>query len=205
MIATLTITAQTDPWRLFAVVDQQISCYGNNDGYIHAWTYPNAVFDFKIKGKGYSAANNHGHFHGLKTGSYTVTATDGGGAKQRTVLKIEKAYKLHGKIIVIEHPTKGQSNGTVQIDIRGGTAHLQPHLVEWWKDGVQLNDHPDQNWQNLMTDLSSGKYHFILQDDNGCFWDKYYTLYNKSSIGAKILPSQRKVIVRGNGNGNAIR
>ena len=173
-------TTHAQQWQLQAVVDQQISCYGNNDGYIHAYVwYGNANMQFKLKGRKYTSTNTDGHFYGLKTGSYTVTATDAVGTKQTKVLKIDKAYKLYGKFVPVVRPTKGNSDGVLQIDIRGGTANLQPHLVEWWKDGVKLNDHPDQNWQNLMDNLSAGTYEVRLEDDNGCFWKGKYQLRNK--------------------------
>lgn len=173
-------TTQAQQWQLQAVVDQQISCYGNNDGYIHAYVwYGSNLVTYKLKGRKYSSTNTDGHFYGLKTGTYTVTATDAIGTKQSKVLKIDKAYKLHGKIITLQRPTKGNADGEIQIDVHGGTANLQPHLIEWWKDGVKLNSDPSENWQNLMVGLSAGKYNFVIEDDNGCFWRKDFHLRNK--------------------------
>ena len=74
LFAATTVNAQQ--WQLQAVVDQQISCYGNNDGYIHAYVwYGSNLVTFKLKGRKYSSTNTDGHFYGLKTGTYTVTAT----------------------------------------------------------------------------------------------------------------------------------
>ena len=181
LLAILIIAAQTTQaqWQLQAVVDQQISCYGNNDGYIHAYVWYGSNVQFELKGRGYTATNTDGHFRGLKTGTYTVTATDAAGTTQTKVLKIDRAYKLKGKFVTIERPTKGNSDGVLQIDISGGTANLQPYLVQWWKDGVHLNNHPDQNWQTVMDNLSAGKYDVIIEDDNGCFWRGSRTLRNK--------------------------
>ena len=177
---------------LKAYVDQDISCYGNNDGYIQAdvvglqgQAIP-AIYTLK-KYKGNSIVQQYGTFQGLLPGTYYLTAKTSTGAiayyldpvtqkKSATIkLKVTEPGKLKAKFIVETFPTKSNpTGGALSLVISGGTQILQPFLVTWFKDAgnnqkVQINREED-NMSLYQEGLERGSYYVMIEDDHGCFY-----------------------------------
>lgn len=149
---------------LTAYVDQDVSCYGNNDGYIQAcYSEPGATFT--LKGYKFSQTNTSGTFQGLKPGIYTVKVNNAS-----IVLTVTQPKKLGIKFKVVKPKNNPLMPGSIEATLSGGTAELQPYLTFWHKDGILLN--PEENYKTFMEGLSAGNYSLTIEDDRGCFLTK---------------------------------
>lgn len=158
-------------------VDQNVSCYGNNDGYIQAVSVPDGNYKFTISRLDFKDSNSSGTFIKLKPGVYKVCATDGKTTKC-TKLTITEPQKLSAKFIVENYPTK-TSMGTLIAQVKGGTTDIQPHLITWFNSKGTVLNRDDNPYAIFMGDLTSDVYTIKIEDDNGCFLTKSYKLVNK--------------------------
>lgn len=160
-------------------VDQNISCYGNNDGYIQAVAVPDGKYEFTISRLSFKDSNSSGTFTKLKPGVYNVCGTDGK-TKKCLKLTVTEPKKLSAKFVVESYPTK-ISMGSLIVEVKGGVTDIQPHLVTWFNSkGTVLNPYPEySNYELSMGNLSADVYTVKIEDDNGCFLTKSYKLVNK--------------------------
>lgn len=167
---------------LTAYVDQEISCYGNNDGYIQAnYSEPGATFT--LKGYKFSQTNTSGTFQGLKAGTYTVKVNNASivlTVTQPKPLSIKFKFKrptASGSVNVPNGEIINNEDGSIEATLSGGTAELQPYLTFWHKDGILLN--PEENYLTNLEGLSAGTYSLTIEDDRGCFLTKELKLINR--------------------------
>ena len=160
-------------------VDQNVSCNGNNDGYIQAVATPDANYKFTISRLDFKDSNSSGTFIKLKPGVYKVCATDGKTSKC-SKLTVTEPKKLSAKFIVDKYPTK-TNLGQLSIEINGGTTNIQPYLITWTNSkGLVLNPWPNySNYEMTIENITSDVYTVKIEDDNGCFLTKSYKLINK--------------------------
>ena len=158
-------------------VDQHVSCYGNNDGYIQGITLPEGNYKYTISRGTFNDSNPSGTFTKLKPGVYKVCVTDGKTTKC-TKLKVLEPQKLSAKFIVESYPTK-TSMGALILEVKGGTTDLQPHLVTWFNSKGTVLNSDDNPYALSMGNLFADVYTIKIEDDNGCFLTKSYKLVNK--------------------------
>lgn len=160
-------------------VDQHISCYGNNDGYIQSVAQPDGLYKHTISRLSFKDSNSSGTFIKLKPGVYKVCATDGKTTKC-SKLTVTQPKKLSAKFVVDVYPTK-TTLGQLSLNVSGGTAVIQPYLITWYNSkGVILNPWPEySNFATSINNIPADTYTIKIEDDNGCFLDKSYKLINK--------------------------
>lgn len=133
---------------------QDISCFGLTDGsisiqatggtgtYTYSWTPVNAVVPTLT---------------GLAAGTYTVTVDDGQCTTSESITLIEPG-PINAQIDNVVNPACfGQSNGTANVSVTGGTA---PYSYEWNTTPLQFSP--------IATNLPEGFYRVTVTDGRGC-------------------------------------
>ena len=130
------------------------------------------LFDYAWSDGGSGASRNN-----LAPGTYFVTITDPGNPTCTSVelITVSETNSLSGQVTVLANPDCGSTNGSVQIDISGGTG---PFVFDW----------PSGNTTNIESNLSAGTYLVNATDQStGCTTAIPFIL-NASSGGATIVP-----------------
>ncbi len=130
---------------------KNVSCNGNNDGFIDITAYGGTL----PYGFDWSNGPSTEDVGSLTGGSYTVTVTDGNGCQAASLYVVSEPAVLHVQAIGTDISCFGGSNGSVAALPSGGT---KPYEYLW------SNFIPDSN----QTGLFAGKYIVLLTDSNGC-------------------------------------
>ena len=131
-------------------------CFGDNDGTItvvaNGGTPP---YLYELNG----VVNNTGVFNNLPANTYSALITDNNGCQHLVpnIFVLGPVQPLQGTISMTEPTCFGYSDGTVSINLNGGT---QPYSFLW-------NIPPINNTQNLVN-KSAGFYQVTVTDDNLC-------------------------------------
>jgi gliding motility-associated-like protein len=131
-------------------------CFGDNDGTItigaNGGTPP---YLFELNG----VVNNTGFFDNLPANAYTALITDDEGCEHivPNIFVLGPVQPLQGTISMTEPTCFSYSDGTVTINLNGGTA---PYSFLW-------NVPPPNNTQNL-TNVTAGYYQVTVTDVNSC-------------------------------------
>jgi len=131
-------------------------CFGDNDGTItigaNGGTPP---YLYELNG----IVNNTGFFDNLPANTYSVLITDDNGCQHLVpnIFVLGPAQPLQGTISMTEPTCFGYSDGTVTINLNGGT---QPYSFLW-------NVTPPNNTQNLIN-KTAGFYQVTVSDVNLC-------------------------------------
>lgn len=145
-----------------------ISCYGNNDGYIGVMAYPLNNCKFTCTNGTTTYKSKSGAFYNLSAGQWIVSA-QGYNSISFTI----NEPPLLEAITVIEAPSPC---GEVWLSISGGTANIQPYVTTWtYNNGAPFNT---DNYSTYEVGLNEGNYQVTIEDDNGCVLNKYFTLTN---------------------------
>ena len=131
-------------------------CFGDNDGTITVVANggtPPYLYELN------SVVNNTGVFNNLPANSYSALITDNNGCQHLVpnIFVLGPAQPLQGTISMTEPTCFGYSDGTVTINLNGGT---QPYSFLW-------NIPPPNNTQNL-ANITAGFYQVTVTDDNLC-------------------------------------
>ncbi len=128
-----------------------VSCFGGKDGYI----------SIKVQGgvPPYSYLWNNQQtayeIHDLIAGDYSVQITDQQGTRLTQTFTIGQPEELKISNSVINHVDAGNQNGSIQLEISGGT---QPYQFLWSNNSTD----------NPVIKLNAGKYSCIVTDANSC-------------------------------------
>jgi gliding motility-associated-like protein len=131
-------------------------CFGDNDGTItvvaNGGTPP---YLYELNG----VVNNTGVFNNLTANTYSALITDNNGCQHLVpnIFVLGPAQPLQGTISMTEPTCFGYSDGTVTINLNGGT---QPYSFLW-------NIPPPNNTQNL-ANVTAGLYQVTVTDVNLC-------------------------------------
>ncbi|MCX6297396.1 MAG: gliding motility-associated C-terminal domain-containing protein [Bacteroidetes bacterium] len=140
-----------------------ISCFGNNDGFINfSINGGTAGFTYLWTGPG-SYSSNSEDISGLIIGTYSLTVTDTNGCVLDTSYSLTEPIVLSSGITTTPS-TCAAMNGTANLSIAGGTL---PYST-LWSNGTSLED---------LYGITGGTYTVVIIDANGC------TLNDTATIG----------------------
>lgn len=178
IITMAQLTAKSQDFKLNAILDQEVSCKGNNDGSIQASCIPEGDYKYTISRGKFTDSNPSGFFRDLVPGVYTITATNGKIIKKSKVT-VTEPKALVVKFVVDSYPSTDNINGgTLSIEISGGTVILQPYLIVWTNSkGIVLNE--NEIYAMSLSNLKPDTYSVKIEDDHGCFLNKSYKLKKK--------------------------
>lgn len=184
----LNLTINVVSFGLTLVMDQPISCYGNNDGSIQALATGIGPFVYILDGG--TAVNSTGFFGGLTPGTHTVCALAGVSILCDTMSFVEPA-PLAASFTLDSVVSCHGGDGMMSINITGGTNVLQGYLT-WWTNaaGDTLNDILNDNFALYLDSLGVGVYHVQIEDDHGCFFSATGTMVAAPpiTVSANIPP-----------------
>lgn len=132
-------------------ITQQIACFGSATGAIQASATGGMAPYFYT----WSSGQNTPSVSALTAGSYTVTVADASGCTASQVLTLTEPAALTATVSTTPISCNGGSNGSVTINVSGGTA---PYTYAWsnGSNGTTVNG------------LGSGAYTVNVSDWNGC-------------------------------------
>lgn len=138
-----------------SVTEQQPACYGTLSGniqtHVAGGTQPYSYH--------WSNGASGSSLDGVGAGIYAVTITDALGCEQMlgdTLIEPLPLVIAQGETVP---PYTGESNGSVQIEIAGGTG---PYQTQWWRNGLVFSDFED------LQNAPEGVYVLRIQDAKGC-------------------------------------
>ncbi len=99
---------------------------------------------------------------GLSAGKFFVTVTDQNNCSVKDSINVLQPEKISSTAVVTPE-TSGLSNGSIELDVTGGTS---PYTYEWKFEGSQYRGDKD-----TITNLDEGLYSVHVQDDNLCTYD----------------------------------
>jgi len=154
------------------VVD--VECAGFNDGFISAGSVQggDALTTWAISLPGSPPLDPLvGDFINLSEGPYTIIATNSLGctASVDTVVLVNDAFQITD-VIIVEPNCNGESNGSVDINVTGGTSPYTYSITP----AVQ----PDNN-DGFFQNLEDGVYSFFVEGDNACIIDTLNVILNE--------------------------
>lgn len=119
-------------------------------------------------------------------GSYEVTITDANQCTFSASYLIDEAEPISASVTSLEPTCINDSNGQIELEVRGGTA---PYTFEW------SNNSTSQDQYNLPI----GQYTVIIRDANNCTYTESVDL--GSSRGLDVQVDKRDVQCKGDSNG----
>jgi len=157
-----------------AAVNDQVSCFGGNDGMATANTNIGGLNTFKWSDP---AAQNTATASNLPIGSYTVTVTNVGGCSATSSVTLTQPPLLDLTTSSQDAVCFGQPSGTASAQVIGGTMPYQYA----WSNG--------QTTANLPT-AGPGTYTLVVTDANGCTDTGTVTINQPSAIQASASTVQ---------------
>lgn len=139
-----------------------ISCNGNNDGYIGVTSYPLNQCLYKCTNGVTKYCNTTGAFYNLSAGVWIVSAK----GYPSISFTIEEPPLLEANVVI-------EDSCSVWLSVSGGTANIQPHVITWKRNGIPFNSDPYSTYE---TNLVPGNYEVTIEDDNGCSITRLFTI-----------------------------
>ncbi len=111
----------------------------------------------------------------VAAGKYDLTLTDANGCVKTTMATVSEPPKLYKNIDAVNHIScNGESNGSIQISVSGGTA---PYSYQW------SNGRTEQDLLNA----PAGLYSVIIKEGNGCETKLEATLTEPAPFVSNLL------------------
>lgn len=143
---------------MVSVNTSDVTCYGENDGVatvvVQGGTQPYG-FQWSDGQAGSSAIN-------LDAGTYLVTITDANGCQQIASSEVTGPPQITAEVFVEDVRCFGYRDGSILIDLQGGTPPYQLSL-----------DQQNYTGSNIFNGLTAGEYDVFVMDSNGCEWQTF--------------------------------
>jgi uncharacterized protein affecting Mg2+/Co2+ transport len=150
--------------------DQNVSCFGSNDGTILASASGGSgSFTYDLDGANLFT-NVTGYFFNLTPGIHTVCAKESvSNMIVCDTVTITEPSPLSATFVIDSAIICNGNNGQLSLNISGGVANNQPYLTLWTNsNGDTLNDQGTNLYATTLSDLSADTYHVRIEDDNAC-------------------------------------
>lgn len=156
----ITLTQEiTQPNMPITVVEviTDVLCHGNNTGAIDL-TVTGGTPPYAYS---WTSGPNTEDINSLLAGTYGYTVTDAMGCSESDVLTVtEPAQALQVTNVITDVNCYGESNGTIDLTVSGGTA---PYTYEWSNSGFLLS-----NTGQDLTNYPADSYRYEVTDAHGC-------------------------------------
>lgn len=151
-----------------SIAIEEVKCNGDTTGAIDLTVFGGTqpyVFDWDNDGTGDN--DDTEDLTNIPSALYSVTITDTNGCSQTTGgFVAEPINPLTIASTVTEPACFGYSNGSIELDITGGTT---PYYMEWGNQQQILMNNPSE----LFSGLIKGEYFFRVTDKNDCIYEEY--------------------------------
>tara|TARA_B100001250_G_scaffold24992_2_gene20727 strand:- start:70 stop:4356 length:4287 start_codon:yes stop_codon:yes gene_type:complete len=173
---------------IVSAVSNNISCYGSNDGNIDL-NISGGFADYTVDLPPYSqillnGVTNFSSQSLLSVGTYIYTITDATGCVTSDSIIITSPAQLTTNTVITNVLCKGEANGTIILNVNGGTA---PYYEDY------AGNNPLQ--------LSAGDYSYTVTDENGCLISDTFNISEPDSLLSSITTTD--VTCAGTFNGTA--
>ncbi|MEX0811999.1 MAG: hypothetical protein WD048_07260, partial [Chitinophagales bacterium] len=159
-----------------AVLDSNISCHNANDAQISA-TASGGSGDLEFSIDSGATYQVDTFFSNLSAGDYTIIVRDTSGCTDTSsVVTITNPDSLSIEIFARDITCNGENNGSVWVDVTGGTT---PYQYNW--NNAAITD--------SIFNLSPGTYCVTVTDDNGCQISACDTIIEPTALTASITDS----------------
>jgi gliding motility-associated-like protein len=102
----------------------------------------------------------------LTSGFYSVTITDLNGCVHTTGAFVSQPNQaLNVNPVVIDPSCYGYSNGSISLQITGGT---NPYYFAWGNQNEYLLNNPSE----VLSEITVGTYYYRVKDKNGCIYEE---------------------------------
>jgi len=157
---------------ILVVVDQDVSCFGNNDGSaLASASGGSGNFTYDIDGQNIFT-NTTGSFIGLTPGIHTICAMESpSNVVVCGTVNIAEPAPLTVVLTVDSTVSCLGNDGGLTATISGGTAIIQPYLTTWSPGVTTLTP-----YDLSVTGLSTGTYTVTVEDDHVCMATATITL-----------------------------
>jgi hypothetical protein len=173
----LHLTIVNAPITLVLTLDQEISCFGNNDGSIIATAFPIGNPYLYILDGG-AQMNSSGLFFGLSAGTHTVCVQGSTTFTTCQTITLATPPAIQAWISATSLVSCNGVDGVLSASITGGVTDIQPYETQWRNSAnILLNPAPN-NFATTISNLPPGVYTLRVEDDNGCFKIVSFTLTN---------------------------
>ncbi len=143
-----------NPLVLNAIIVDEISCNGSNDGVVTA-TVSGGIYPYSYEWNGTAADSI---LSNAQPGAQSVVVTDANGCTATASVNLTEPEILALTAAADSASCFAAANGSVSVNVTGGTA---PHLIQW--DAAAGNSTNPQ-----VQNLSAGSYTVLVSDINGC-------------------------------------
>ena len=164
-----------------------VSCSGGSDGSVIISSSGGvSPYMYSLNGGLFQGSNT---FNGLTAGTYTITIRDNNNCQTTVpVVVTQPAAPLGGTMITTNILCFGESTGTINLTVAGGTT---PYTF-LWNNGATTED---------LVNLSAGNYIVTITDANACSAIENGTLTEPSSAVSGTIVSQTNILCFGGNNG----
>ncbi|MAT56157.1 MAG: hypothetical protein CMN32_16930 [Saprospirales bacterium] len=146
-----------------------VSCFGGADGSITA-TVTGGTQPYSYEWNGTPGDSS---LSALPVGQYCLLVTDTNGCTAEDCIDIQQPDELQVTATTQDAGCFGQSNGTIDITVSGGT----PNYNYQWDHGPTTQD---------LAQLPSGDYHLVVTDANGCTAEYSTSIENSTPISVSF-------------------
>jgi gliding motility-associated-like protein len=126
----------------------------------------------------------------LSAGEYFLVITDANNCEINEVVTLSEPEELSLELQVSDVTCNGGNNGSIDIEVSGGTA---PYTFDWTGDNGFSSEAEDLN------EISTGQYSLLLSDANGCQADTF-ALINESQL-LEVVINFTEALCEGGTNG----
>lgn len=156
--------------------DLEVSCFDSEDGMVEfAWQDGLAPYQYVYNDNASNIAEESHRIDNIAAGEHRFVINDAEGCSDTIVFQITAPEALEMNAIVENPRCADDRNGTIELEVNGGTPDYAYSL-----DGILFDS------KAVFAGLEAGTYEVIIKDKNECEFQQSITLSNPESIEVLI-------------------